>query len=463
MRLGWLTPLLSLAVFALSAEADAQCQRPNDPGGANGYDYSPAPVSHFDGTSVRVWYTTTGVHAVNPATTRSDMVPDNVATAATIADAALASYAQMGFAATLSDNGSGTMCGGTPALDIYLMHFNGADGETAKEGCKFVGGSEQCWSFGQVEAKLENGYGNFALGAHIVIAHELFHSVQDGYDAGLDHFWAEGTAQWAAKTLYPAETDLENNLPGFFSAATQSIDVAGGGAVAEYLYGSAIWPVFLTEHIDPKAVLGAFQQEGKLGPPSMHAIDMALPAFGSSLADAFPTFASWNAGTGTRAGTGGYANAKTYPMVTLTPLPDGGTSGIVTGFSVFYYSYDFGGTPTQLTIQADGTRVGARTFPLVSGKAQLDQLTALPATTSGAGVLVVAGISSKKSDAPFTITAATPPVDMPDAGAPPPPPPTTTTTGGCSVDEHSPGASLWLFALVLGGLARRRSRNVDLP
>jgi len=442
------------------------CQRPTDPGGFNGYDYGAAPVQFHDGQSVRVWYVTTGPHAVNPASTQADMTPDNVVTATTVGDAALASYAQLGFTAPISDQGTTGCCGGDPKLDIYLMHFNAnADGDSSAEGCQTVGKARKCWSFGMVEAKLENGYGTFALGAHIVIAHELFHAVQDAYDEGLDRFWAEGTAQWAAKTIYPTETDLETNLPAFFSNAGQSIDTSGG-VVAGYLYGSAIWPVFLTEHVDPNAVRGAFQQEAMLGAPSMAAIDASLPAFNSSLADAYPTFVAWNAGTGTRAGMGGYANASTYPEATLTPFPASNTvSDIATGYSAFFYSYDFGATTQTLTLTGDATRVGARTFPLAGGKARLDQIANLPATVTGTGVVVVAGISAKKSDAPFKLTAG-PPMGAGGAGS------TGASTGaggsgggkagGCSCSTApDPSTPAWLagMGLIAVRCLRRRHRG----
>ncbi len=437
-------------------------QRPTDPGGYNGYSYGTDTVSYHDGTAVRIWYTLTGVHAVDPTSTQADMTPDNVVTAATVADAALVSYGQMGFLAPPSDNGSAGDCGGDPRLDIYLMHFNAADGDTVAEGCQAVGAAQVCWSFGQVESRLESIYGTFALGAHVVIAHELFHSVQDGYDAGLDRFWAEGTAQWAAKTIYPAETDLESFLPAFFAQAGNSIDISGGGVVADYLYGSAIWPVFLTQHVGPTSVLGALQQEAKLGPPSMAAIGAALPALKSSLADAYPTFVAWNAATGARAGTGGYPEAKTYPEVTLTPFPAAGSvSDIGTGYSAFFYSFDFGATPQTLTLTGDATRLGARTFPLVGGKAALDQIATLPATVTGPGIVVVAGISAKKSDAPFTLTAAPPgaaDAGAPDAGTPPPAP---SQSSGCAIGEGpTDGARTWAILLLgaaLLGSARSRA------
>lgn len=448
--------LTTLAVLACAERAEAACQRPNDPGGVNGYDYGMAPVSSFDGKNVRIWYTTTGPHAVNPATTRMDMVPDNVATAAKVADAALDSYVQMGFLPPISDNGTGNVCGGSPALDIYLMHFNAADGDAATENCSPVGKAVQCSSFAQVEARLEIGYGNFELGAHVVIAHEMFHSVQDAYDASLNHFYAEGTAQWAAKTLYSPEKDFENFLPSFFANANRSIDVTGGGVVADFLYGSAIWPQFLTEHVDPTAVRASLEQEAKLGPPSMASIGAALPAFKTTLADEYSTFVAWNAATGKRAGTGGYANAASYPQAAILQFPATNTvSDIISGYSSFYYAYDFGSTPQQLTITADGTRVVAKAFPLVGGKAQLDKMVTLPTQVTGPGVLVVVGVTGKKQDAPFTVTAPPPPVDPgPDAGTPPQTVTTTTTTSGCTMGGSTNASWLGLLALVM--LARRR-------
>ncbi len=459
MRARTFASVLCVAAAGLAARtAHAACQRPTDPGGVNGYDYGADPVSHFDGKSVRVWYTTTGMHAVDPTTTRVDQVPDNVATAASVADAAFASYVQMGFTAPLSDSGSGNACGGSPALDLYLMHFNAADGDTATETCTASGKATQCTTFLQVESHLEKIYGSFELGAHVVIAHEIFHSVQDAYDQKLDHFWAEGTAQWAAKTLYPAETDLESFLPAFFSDAGKSIDIAGGGVVSGFLYGAAIWPVFLDQYLDPDTIRASLEQEATLGPPSMNAIDAALPTFGSSLADAYPTFAAWNAATGSRAGTGGYADAASYPEVTLTPMDDSGVSDIATGFSVFFYSYDFGDAQEQLTLTGDETRVAARTFPLEGGKARLDELSHLPATVTGAGVVVVAGISSKKSDAPFSIQVAAPPSGAGTGGGG-----GGGGGGGCAVETGSAGGGGWGAALALfAGLAvasRRRTRR----
>jgi hypothetical protein len=427
------------------------CQRPTDPGGYAGYDYAPAAPSKFDGNKVRIWYTTTGPHAVNPATTRIDMVPDNVARAAAVGDDALTKYAMMGFLPPLSD----AACGGDDRIDIYLMHFNAADGDAATDTCTNVGAAKKCSAFALVEARLENAYGTFDLGARVVIPHELFHATQDAYDANLDRFWAEGTAQWAAKTLDPTTHDLEAFLPDFFANATRSIDVASGGVTSGYIYGAAIFPVFLTEHVGMDTVRLALEQEAMLGPPSMTAIGAALGGLGTSMAAEYPTFAAWNAATGTRAGTGGYADASKYPMVKDIAAFDGASvSGVVSGFSVFYYSYDFGADPHELTLEGDLARVGARVFPLEDGRANLDRLASLPAIVTGPGILVVSGISTKKSDAPFTVKVGPPTMPMPDAGAGGGTP--KMGGGGCNLSGDRGGA--WLLVLGLLAMLRARSR-----
>jgi len=445
---------LVLAVFLIPRVADAMCQRPTDPGGFAGYQYAPDAAFSFDGNRVRVWYTKTGPHAVNTTTTRVDMVPDNVARAAAVADDALVRYKQMGFATPISD---GT-CGGDDRTDIYLMHFNAADGDATPETCTNVGAAKKCTAFCLVEAKLENGYGSFALGARTVIAHELFHVTQDAYDADLDRFWAEGGAQWAAKTLDPSLTDLEFYLPDFFSSWSRSIDAPNGAF--GYIYGAAIFPVFLTEHVNPDFMRAALESEAGMGPPSMTAIDGALQNAGTSMVAEFPTFAAWNLATGSRAGSGGYKNAANYPIVKNIPaFPDAGAaSGVATGFSVFYWTYDFGADAKQLTLDGDATRVGARVVPMNGSMADVTKIAELPALVSGPGILVVAGVSTKKSDAPFDVKVGPPPVADAgaDGGAP-------KKNGGCDVspsEDSEASANSWVAALMLSMLSiRRRPRK----
>src|SRR5262249_15241758 len=151
-------------------------------------------------------------------------VPDHVALAADTAEDALTRYAEMGFRKVPSDAAC-TSNGGDDKLDIYLVRFAGADGSPLAE-CN--GGS--CSSFALVESTFRGkGYSTPAEGFRTVITHELFHAVQNTYKQGDAPFWAEGTAQWAMKTLHPELQDFERALPKFFEDTSRSIDAAPGG------------------------------------------------------------------------------------------------------------------------------------------------------------------------------------------------------------------------------------------
>src|SRR4029079_2947213 len=144
-------------------------------------------------------------------------------------------------------------------------------------------------------------YATPAEGFKTVVAHELFHTVQNAYDSQLDRFWAEGTAQWAMKTVFPELTDFEGQLPAFFKDNTRSLDTQPSGVTAGFLYGAAVWPLFLTLRHGPDAVRLVIAAEGA-GTKSRVATDTVLASKGSSLAEDLPLFGAWNAATKTLAG-----------------------------------------------------------------------------------------------------------------------------------------------------------------
>ena len=87
-----------------------------------------------------------------------------------------------------------------------------------------------CSSFLLVESTFAGrGYPTVTEGFETVVAHELFHAVQNAYDHDMDRFWAEGSAQWAMKIVYPGRTDFENQLPAFFKDNTRSLDTQPAG------------------------------------------------------------------------------------------------------------------------------------------------------------------------------------------------------------------------------------------
>lgn len=395
---------LAIALLGLPrlAEAGTCVGRPTDAGGYAGYTYGAAEVKSFAGTAVRVHYATSGQHAPNLATTRQDGVPDTVALAADLGDQALGKYAAMGYKAPPSD-ASCASNGGDDKLDIYLVAFAGADGTTVPDNCN----GNVCGSFVLSESTFTGrGYASAQEGFSTVVTHELFHAVQNAYDQGVDRFWAEGTAQWAMKVVHPDLSDFERQLPAFFAEPNRSIDTQPSGVTAGYLYGSSVWPLFLATKYGEDTVRAVYDGEAA-GAKAIDATDAVLKAKGTSLAEAFPLFWAWNAATKAYAGAGGYPDAAKYPGVKLTPFQDG-TTGITSGLGAFLYLAS-SATSWRLALDTDPARNAGLVVPLEGGKAALDRAKPLAGgghvdLGEGDAIVVVAGITTKKTDAKFTLS-----------------------------------------------------------
>jgi hypothetical protein len=380
--------------------ARADCiGRPTDPGGAAGYSYDTAASKlSYATTRAKVFYATSGPNAPALASTRADGVPDAVGLAGDVAEEALVRYEQMGFQKPVPDTCPSN--GGDGRLDIYLVKFANADGTAEVESC--TGHACSTWLLCDATF-VGRGYADVTEGFRTVIPHEVFHAVQNAYDGvTIDRFWAEGTAQWAMKTLHPELMDLERHLVAFFSVSSRSIDVPPLGL--DYLYGTAVWPVFLTQRYDATLVRSVLEQEVN-GTGSLAAVDTALAAHSSSLATEFPLFVAWNACTKDRSGTGGYASASTYPSINAPQELSTAAQAITTGFSNFTYHLAVTAS-SHVTIDTDRTRNAALLVPLEGGKCRLDKVAALPANVQGEALVVVSGVTAQKNDAPFTLTVA---------------------------------------------------------
>jgi hypothetical protein len=423
MRLAVASSLAGGVFFAATTASAVPCSgRPTDPAGYQGFAYGAATVSTFDSARTRVHYATTGAHAPDLATTRGDAVPDTVAMAGQIAETSLAKYAEMGFKPPPGD-GSCTSNGGSDKLDIYLVSFTGADGSTVAESCD----GRACSSFVLVESTFAGrGYPSPAAGFRTVVAHELFHAVQNAYDHELDRFWAEGTAQWAMKTVYPELTDFENQLPSYFKDNTRSLDTQPSGVTAGFLYGAAVWPLFLTLRHGPDTVRLVFEKQVD-GTKAVAAIDSVLVTKGSSMADSYPLFGAWNAATKALAGTGGYPDAAKYPGVKTEELADG-VAGVTSGLPYFVYRGSLDG-PSNISLETDPLRNAGVVVPIEGGKPALEKAAKLPANAEGEVLVVVAGITTKKTDAPFTVR-----IGPPDPGA-------GSSSGASSTGGGSSGGS----------------------
>ncbi len=469
----WLPTLLAAAAGVFAPDAGAlTCDggRPTDAAGSQGVSYGSAKVSFYDSASglARVHYALSGPHAPPAASTIEAGVPDAVVVAAKAADDALAKYAELSYVAPLSDGNSPCASNGdSDAVDIYLTDFAAADGQAAFDHCE-AGSPKRCAGFVLVENDFRGGgYADVAEGMRTVVPHELFHLVQDAYDADVERWWAEGSAQWAAKQVYPELKDLERFLPAYFKSPWRPLNVPPNGVITDFLYATAIWPVFLQQRFDTSIVREVYDGFGQAD-GVFASTDVVLKAHGSSLAKEFLQFAAYNATTAGRgADAAGYPEGASYPAVPLkglTPGADPLVSDIDSGLGAYYYSLQ-PDAPLRVELDADPERVAALAIPLIDGKLDLSAAQSLPATIDGESTVVVAGQSLLRTDAPFTLRGVTPIGGTAGAKGDSGP-----GSSGCSIrrgareNAANSGAALGFVVILLGRCrARQRSRKGREP
>lgn len=404
--------IISAGLSLLASPARAQsCEspRPTEPGGGGGVSYGTAGVRSFDSPagSARIWYALTGPHAPTAADSE---IPPAVGAAASAADAAFAKFSELGFHLPISDAASPCVeNGGDARVDVYLADFPAADGKAVSDHC-LSGSVRRCAGFVIVENDFaRSGYADLTEAMNTVVPHELFHLVQNAYDADVERWWAEGSAQWAAKQVQPELRDLERFLPAFFSQPWRPLDVPTSGVAADFLYATAIWPVFLSERHGVDIVRKVFEGLSQGDATSLASVARLLEQQGTTLGAEFLWFAAYNAATGERAQPGvGYQHAADYPLVALSPLNSQNVTSIDevgSGLGAFYYSLETS-EPLALTLDADPTRVAGLLVPLLDGRAALDLAKPLPARTDSNALIVVAGQSVLKTDAPFRLSVS---------------------------------------------------------
>jgi hypothetical protein len=435
-----------------SSDAHA-CARPTSPGGFAGYQYGAASVRTLDSTRVRAHYTLEGPHAVNPASSRADAVPDDVARVTEVAEEALSYFAQLGYRAPGSDvDATCAEDGGDARLDIYLVAFGGADGQAATQNCRIEQGVRRCATFVLIERDFARRYRSAFEGIRTVVPHELFHAVQNAYDADVDRFFAEGTAQWVTKRLYPDLGDFERNLPAFFQERGRALDAPPGGVTSGYLYGAGVWPLFLELTRGTSFMRDILEREAISRGSNLEKTREALadaartPAtFGETLAQ----FGAFLAATGPRAGTGGFPDAARYPTAPVSEFQEE-LDGVSSGAAVFLYRATFEKRAHLDLFSTRSVHHGVW-VPLVDGKARVDRTKPLPENLQGEGIIVVASDDLGRADAPFRLELhpiEDPPPDDPQR---PPETPTTSSRGGCAAGASDPGWGSLAYALLLFG------------
>lgn len=327
--------------------------RPTDGTGYNGNGYDNVPVYHTDspGGRFRVFYTLAGESATSSADVDPmDGVPDFANRVAAAADQTWQStVTARGFRPPLDDSvyHDRPDFGGDGRFDIYLRKIApGSDGYRVTEVCTDV--PFTCAGYFVMTPTFRGtGYKSIEEGAAVLTSHELFHAIQESYDARQWRTWTEGTAVWNETQAFPelAQRDFVGFLTSFLDAPERPFDkTMGTGPGGLYAYGAVLWPQFLGERFGVATVREIWQasvsKSAGQSPHFLDAADSVLRAgHGSDLATAWVEFTRWNALTGTRAGAGrGYARAATYPEARLEdPLRGlGEVSVSVDGLSARY-------------------------------------------------------------------------------------------------------------------------------
>lgn len=313
-------PGLSPLVLALLLAA-----RPDDPGtDLFTFDEGDAVESYAaDGGAFRVWYTRDGVHAVPDDDDDGSGVPDHVEDVAAIYEEVLAAYTAFGFRAPLTDEDVGDN-GGDALFDVYLVDFGfSADGSFRVDAC-VVGGARCAGYMIQENDFAGYGYPSTRYANRVLASHEFFHAVQAAYDFDQGAVIAEGTAVWATELFDPTLFDMEGFSSGYLEDTGQTLNIGGGGPVDDFTYGAGVFFQFLTERYAPELVLhlweGVEDGAGGVDDPEWFAVLATLleDEHGTTFADAFVEFATWNLFTGARADPSrSYENGDDYARVAM--------------------------------------------------------------------------------------------------------------------------------------------------
>ncbi|MCA9672822.1 MAG: hypothetical protein KC503_44825 [Myxococcales bacterium] len=456
--------------------------RPTDGDGWNGNGYAAGTtVDRVDapGGKVRMHYARDGADAVPAADADSDGVPDFVSRfAAIFGEVYDFETTQLGFREPLDDSAYHDRpdFGGDGRFDVYLKdQGGGADGYAVKEACA-SGTPRRCAGYMVVENDFKGyAYPTPEDGMKILASHEFFHMVQAAYSDALGSAFSEGTAVWATEKLYPEQKDFEGFIKHFFSDSARPIDDKPKSPADLFVYGAAIWPMFLDQRFGKDIVPAIFEELGK--GQSSSAADAADAVLArdhqSSLAEAFGEMALWNLLTGDRAVSGkGYKEAASYPQVTVEDVAGSHPlriSGEIAYLSARYYRVK-ADDKTRITVTVEREQpklmlhlvTGDKSDPLiVSGKPEEDELSI---DARGDVIIIAASTARRDKQLPLSLAVRGSAIDKPPVNPPPPDPDPDPNGGGggCAVASIAPANTLVFFfaaLLLLGFRQRERQRR----
>lgn len=491
-------PVLSTAEQAL---------RPDTPGNGDIYTFDPSDVVETfasAGGGFLIHFTRMGPNAVPPADVDSSGVPDFVEDVASVYDKVASVYeVDLGFRPPEGDETLSADNGGDGRFDVYLVDFGGnGDGVFRTDGCRLDKPSVCAGYMTQENDYKGYGYPSTSVANRILGSHEFFHAVQAAYDDAQGSVVREGSAVWATERFDPTLKDFEAFTGGYMQNVDRTLNEPLPGPVDPFSYGSCLFFQYMSERFGD-AILPALWdrlEDGANGVANPDWFTELDPLFkekgGSSFAEAFTEFATWNLFTGTLADPSrsydagsGYALAKMSDVA--APYKDDQLR--VFRASSQYYRLAPGDRegmtaalvpPKDMPDEAAGVEVllavqRGKLFDPVLHVASATAGTEL-IDTKGADNLIVIVVntnqegSSKRPGlcigtqaevdacrAEIAPPDMTPDAGAPDAGASPPP---VEDTSGCACDLGRPSGSSGalpfasLSALLGYALVRRRRR-----
>lgn len=279
--------------------------RPDEPGSTDLFRFgSGDTVVSFasPGGNFRLHYTQAGANAVPSADADTSGVPDFIEQAADIYEDVLAFYRdELGFLAPLSD-ASLPHNGGDGRFDVYFIDFAGsADGAFRQDDCD----GDQCIGYMVQENDFASyGYSSRLEGTRVLASHEFFHAIQAAYDSNQGGILGEGSAVWATEQFDPTLDDFEHLADGYLDRPERSLDTPLPGPVDPFSYGSSVFFQFLSERYERDVIRKLYERVVEDGDEPTWFTQLALMLgqdYGSSFAEAFTDFATWNIYTGARA------------------------------------------------------------------------------------------------------------------------------------------------------------------
>lgn len=405
------------------------------------------------GGRVRVHYVTTTVDAVLPTDADGSGVPDFVEEVALRGDESLARYAELGFRAPLTDGA----LGGDDRLDLYLENLDGADGSFTADTCTQT--PFTCAGHVTLENDFAGyGYPTTSLGIQVLTSHELFHAVQNAYDADQPIAWSEGSAVWAEEVVYPAQSDFEHLVAAFLAKPFRPFERDGAGFGDLYPYGAALWPYFLEAHYGAGIVAATWARCEDTGadPSFLGALDAELATRGTTVEAAWIEFTRWNARTGTFADGTSYPDAaRLATALRETAVAAPGQATVITeGLSARYVPITGVTAGSRITVTA--MKPVALDVRATTGDPTITRVGDDTVATSHTFDIALDG-EAASADLEVIVTGATRGAIQQEvivAIAPYTPPPPADGGGGCQASGG--GSGLAMAAAIAAMLARRR-------